>query len=267
MLAILYDGNVRRIVLLAGITSIASGAWAGPLVATVGQNTNIALVDAATNSDTPFGTTPFISDSLAVDNAGTLYAANSSGVIFSVSGFPIPVGPTGYSQIGDLDYANNGLWGFSNANQSLFFYDFGSSSVTYSASDASLSGFTITGVAFDPFSNSVYLSGNQGLNNDSLFKWQSNAASFVGAINHTDALSYVSDIDFDAAGNLYAMTWYHRDFNLVNKLTGATTWVSNGPHRDVTGMAIMPVPEPTGLLLFGPAAVVALRRRRSRSRS
>jgi len=243
---------VRYLVSFFGFSAIASSAVASPIVATVGMNTSIALVDAATNTDTPLGNSPFITDSLAVDNSGTLYAANAGGVIFDISGFPIPIGPTGYAQIGDLDFANNGLWGFSNASQTLFFYDFGSSSVTYSASDASLSGYTITGVAFDPFSNSVYLSGNQGLNNDSLFNWQSNAASYVGAINHSDAFSYVSDIDFDASGNLYAMTWYHRDFRLVNKYSGATTPVSNGPHRDVNGMAILPVPEPTGLFPAGP---------------
>lgn len=59
-----------------------------------------------------------------------------------------------------------------------------------------------------------------------------------------DAFSYVSDIEFDASGALYAVTWFHRWFYTVNTSNGATSFVSAGPHRDTTAMALNPVPEP-----------------------
>ncbi|MBL8060027.1 MAG: PEP-CTERM sorting domain-containing protein [Chthonomonas sp.] len=79
---------------------------------------------------------------------------------------------------------------------------------------------------------------------------------------HGDANSYVADIDFDSAGTLYAMTWYHRDFYTVSQTNAAIGFVSAGPHRDVTAMAIQAVPEPVtcGALALGLLGL--LRRRR-----
>ena len=62
-------------------------------------------------------------------------------------------------------------------------------------------------------------------------------------------------------GALYAMSWFHRDFYKVNPMNAATSLVSSGPHRDSTGMALSPVPEPLGLGVLA-IGIVALGRRR-----
>lgn len=240
-------------------------AQAAPIVRTVQTNQALQLVNVATNTDSSLWSTPFATDSLAIDLGGSLYSADPNGVIFNVtSAIATPVGPTGFTQVGDLDFAPGGLWGFSNANQRLFFFDLGTTSVTYSVNLSSFASSTVTGVAFDPFSGSVFLSANTGFNSDQLFMVASAAtsASLVGNMVHADALSYISDIDFDGAGTLYAMTWFHRDFYSVNPSNGATSLISNGPHRDVTGLAIdaSVVPEPASFLAL--AGGLALLRRR-----
>lgn len=79
-------------------------------MATLDTNTLRDQVDVATNKDVPISNNPFASDSLAASAAGTLYSADASGVIHDVTtGFPIPVGPTGRTQIGDLVMGVNGL--------------------------------------------------------------------------------------------------------------------------------------------------------------
>lgn len=226
-------------------------------------NQTIDLVSVATNTDVPATTTPFPSDSLAVSPGGTLYSADGFGNLWDVTGPPIPVGPTFRTQIADLDWAANGLWGYSNASQELFFFDLGSSTVTYAATltlPGSLSpSVVVSGVAHEAATGDIYLSAWDGLNNDFLLRVAASTttALLVGAMSHGDGFSYISDIDFDGSGNLYAMTWFHRWFYSVSPTTAATTFVSSGPHRDSTAMALQPVPVPAAAWLLG-AGLVAL---------
>ncbi len=209
---------------------------------TLNYNQGINLVNVPSNAEFPFIPSPVISDSLAADTSGVLYVADSGGTIYSVQG-GIPLGSVGSGQIADLYFAAGGLWGFSNANSKLFFFDLGSASVTYSLSiTAGLGGNTITGVAQHPSTGDLYLSGYTAYNQDSLLlllDLNTATASLVGSLTHGDAASYVSDIEFDSLGNLLAMTWYHRDFYQVNPANAATSLISNGPHRDVTGLAVL----------------------------
>lgn len=241
---------------------------AAPLGWVLNTNQTLELVDLASNADAPAGSTFFASDSLAVSPAGTLFAADAAGVLWDVTGPPIPAGATMRAQIGDLDWAAGGLWGYSNASQELFFFDLGSSSVTYATPlslPASLSAATVvTGVAHQVASGDIFLSAYDGLNNDVLLRVPAaaSAAQLVGTLSHGDSFSYVSDIDFDASGTLHAMTWFHRWFYSVDTSTAATTLLSMGPHRDATALALTPVPEPTAgwLLAAGLAAGAAWRR-------
>jgi hypothetical protein len=250
---------------------VAAGAGAAPFAYTVGANNAIEWVDVATNADTAAGATLFATDSLAIDPGGVLYSADPNGVLFDVTGPNFPVGPTGYGQIADLDYAPHGLWGFSNQGQTLFFYDLGLNAVTASLSDPALSAYTITGVAHRASDGSIFLSGYDALLVDWLFQVAPSAtsATLVGAIAHGDGASYVSDIDFDpASGTLHAMTWFHRWFVTVDPVTAATALVSAGPHRDATGMALPAIPEPGTLaLMLTGFALLAARRGAGSSRS
>jgi hypothetical protein len=222
------------------------------------HNTNqtIDLVNLATNGDAPASSSFFASDSLAVSPAGTLYAADGLGVLWDLTGPPLPAGPTLRTQIADLDHDNGGLWGYSNASQELFWFDLGSLAVAYAtplALPASLSAATVvTGVAHQPGSGDIYLSAYDGLNNDWLLRVPaaSSTAQLVGGLAHGDSFSHISDIDFDAGGTLYAMTWFHRWFYSVDTSTAATSFLSAGPHRDSTGLALLPVPEPASVWLW-----------------
>jgi hypothetical protein len=92
----------------------------------------------------------------------------------------------------------NGLWGFSNASQELFFFDFGTSSVTSAQTISGVGGSTITGVAYEGTTGDVYLSGNTGPNTDTLYLVPSSSGSAmsVGPMANGDAISYFSDIEF-----------------------------------------------------------------------
>lgn len=256
---------VSRVAHLFFALGLVSVVYAGPDAYELSFQA-IRKTDIATNTEISVGNTTFNTESLAIDSNGLLFSADSNGTLFNVTGpLPLFAGNTGYSQIGDLDFANGGLWGFSNANQTLFFYDFTASAVTFSLIDPALAALTITGVAFDFSSGSVYLSGNAGFNADQLFVVPTSSpnAQYVGPLSHTDAFSFVSDIDFDPSGTLYAVTWVHRHFYTVNPITAATVNVSMGPHRDVNAMAIAPVPEPASMIALG-LGLLAMRFRRRR---
>jgi hypothetical protein len=251
------------------VTSVATlvlalSAWAAPFAHVVGANNAIELVDVAANTDASAGATIFPTDSLAIAPSGSLYSADPNGVLFDVTGPNFPVGPTGFTLIADLDYAPHGLWGFSNQAQTLFFFDLTLNSVTASVTDPALSAYTITGVAHRASDGSIFLSGYDATQVDWLFHVAPSAtsAAVVGSLAHGDGASYVSDVDFDpSSGTLYAMTWFHRWFYSVDPVTAATTFVSSGPHRDATGMALPAVPEPGifALTLIGLAAVARRR--------
>ena len=255
---------LRPLIVLIGSLALASPGFAAPFAYEINFNTSLYRVNVANNNEILLGNTPFISESLAMSPTLSLYSADPNGVLWNITGAPIPVGPTGFTQIADLDWANNGLWGFSNPSSSLFFFDLGLNAVTYSAPITGLGAATVTGVAYDATTGDIYLSGNTGLNTDQLLRipFSTTAAVNIGAMPISDAFSYIADIDFDGAtGNLYAMSFYHRDFYTVNPTSGATTFVSTGPHRDTTAMALNPVPEPTTLAFLGMGALIFLRRR------
>jgi hypothetical protein len=250
---------LRPLIVLSSALALASPGFAAPFAYEINFNTSLYQVNVANNNEIPLGNTPFISESLAMSPTLSLYSADPNGVLWNITGAPVPVGPTGFTQIADLDWANNGLWGFSNPGSSLFFFDLGLNAVTYSAPITGLGAATVTGVAYDATTGDIYLSGNTGLNTDQLLRitFSTTAAVAIGAMPISDAFSYIADIDFDGAtGNLYAMSFYHRDFYTVNPTSGATMFVSTGPHRDTTAMALNPVPEPTTLALLGIGTLV-----------
>ncbi len=236
-------------------------AFGAPTAYVLNGNASIETVDVAINADSPFGNAPFFSDSLAISPTGDLYSADPGGVIWNLSG-PFPAGPTQMTQIGDLDWANSGLWGYSNASSVLFFFDLLNSAVTYTQTISIPNSAVVTGVAHQASTGDIYLSANTGLNTDFLYHVTafSSTATLVGSMSHSDSFSYISDIDFDASGNLHAMTWFHRHFYTVSLLDASTTFVSAGPHRDATGMALDPVPEPATLLGLA-IGLAALKRR------
>lgn len=261
-----YPRVSRPVLVLFSCLALVSPGFAAPFTYEINFNTTLYRVNVANNNEILLGNTPFISESLALSPTLALYSADPNGVLWDITGAPVPVGPTGFTQIADLDWANNGLWGFSNPGSSLFFFDLGLNTVTYSAAITGLGGATVTGVAHDAATGDIYLSANTGLNLDLLLKvpFSTTTALPIGAMAIGDAFSYIADIDFDGAtGNLYAMSFYHRDFYTVNPTSGATTFVSTGPHRDTTAMALNPVPEPAAATLFG-AGVLALSWRKAR---
>ena len=263
----MYNVSMRfAFIALFGCAS--SLALSIPFAKVLSANQQIRNVDMTTQTEPLLFTAGMPSESLAVSIGGTHYFADPVGNLWTpTSSGSIPAGSLGFGQIGDLDWTNNGLWGFSNANQSLFFYDLGSSSITASYTIPSLAALTVTGVAFRPSDSSIFLSARQGLNNDFLFQVpaSSSTASLIGSIPISDAFSYVADIDFDPTGTLYAMSFYHRDFYSVNVSTAATSFISAGPHRDVYAMALNPsaVPEPGTIVGLGVGLAAYLRRRRS----
>lgn len=247
-----FNRRFRAPLLAAAGLGLALSAGAAPQGWVLNTNQTLDLVDLATNADTPANSLPFGSTSLAATPGGQLISADAFGNLWDVTGPPIPIGPTGRTQIGDLDWAPGGLWGYSNASQELFFYDFGLATVTLAQGIVLPGGRVVTGVAHEAASGDVLLAATQGLNNDSLWRVPSAATSAVpvGLLAHGDSFSFISDIDFDAGGTLYAVTWFHRWFYSVSTTTAATTLLSAGPHRDTTAMALSPVPEPASAALL-----------------
>jgi hypothetical protein len=76
-----------------------------------------------------------------------------------------------------------------------------------------------------------------------------------------DVVSYFSDIEFDATGTLYAMSWFHRYFYTVSTTSAATSWLSIGPHHDFTAMAFA-VPELSSAIGLAWGSLILIRYRR-----
>lgn len=237
--------------LLLGI--ITSRAMAAPFVRVANSNGTVELVNVATNTDVPLVSLTFPTNSLALAPSGALYAADPSGNLWDVSVVPIPAGSIGKADIGDLDWSGSGMWGFSNATNELFFFDTGSSSVTYNQGLSLPAGLTVSGVAHQDATGDTFLSAYDSGFNSYLFRNPVSSASLnlVGSMLHSDGGSYVSDIEFAASGALFGVTWFHRHFLTVNPLTAATSTVSMGPHRDSTAFALRPVPEPASVIALG----------------
>ncbi len=256
---------MRPLFSLGCLAFFASISRAAPIAWISNSNATIDTVNVATNGSVLYGSTPFVTDSLARTSAGNLIIANSGGVLWDVTGSPIPIGATGKSQIGDLDYGVGGVWGYSNASQELFFYDLGLFAVTYSQVISIPTTATVEGVAFQPTTGDIYLSAHVGLNTDRLLHVPAFAtsATLIGSMANSDPFSYFSDIDFDASGTLYAVSFYHRYFYTVSTATAATSFISAGPHKDTTGMALNPVPEPATLACFAVGSMLLRRRKKT----
>lgn len=253
---------MRTLTFMSLIVLVAQISLAAPTAWIANYNLTIHQVDAATNAEVPAGGFPAHADSLARTPTGQLICDDPAGNLWNVTGAPIPAGSTGRTQIGDLDYGNGGLWGYSNASSELFFFDLSTWTVSY-AQPIAVPG-TVTGVAYQPGTGDIYLSSYASLNNDFLYRvpFMGVAAVPIGAMSNGDAFSYFSDIDFAPSGNLIGVTFYHRYFYNVSTSTAATTLLSTGPHRDTTAMALNPVPEPATFALLPAAAAMLLRRKR-----
>ncbi len=257
---------MRSLLTLSVFGILCQISTATPLAWILNTNTTIDVVNVATNGSAPAGTTPFISQSLARTPSGNLISAGPNGALWDVTGGPIPVGATGRTQIGDLDYGSGGLWGYSNASQELFFFDLTLLTVTYAQVISMPSTITVEGVAFQQSTGDIFLSVHAGLNTDRLLHVAASAtsATLVGPMANGDAFSYFSDIDFDSTGTLYAVSFFHRYFYTVSTANAATSFVSSGPHKDTTGMALDPVPEPTTIAIVG-LGMLAIRRKKQHS--
>jgi hypothetical protein len=219
---------------------------AAPFARVANSNMTIESVDTPTNLGTLVTNLNFLSESLALSPMGSLYVADPGGNLWEVSTNPIPAGGTGRTGTADLDWSGNGMWSFSDGSSELFYFDLGATAVTYSQTLNIPVGLTVSGVAHQDSTGDTNLSAFDGALNTYLFKNPVSSASLnlVGTMLHTDTASYVSDIEFDASGRLYGVTWFHRHFMTVNPLTAATSTVSMGPHRDSSAFALDPVPEP-----------------------
>lgn len=257
---------MQKLAIAIGLVCCCSSALSAQLGYVLNTNQTIELTNVSTNNSVPFSTTFFPSDSLAITPAGSLISADPNGVLWDVTAAPIPIGPTGKTQVADLDFAPNGLWGFSNSTNELFFFDLGLNTTTYSQAISLPGTGIVTGVAFETSSGDTYLCSHTSVNNDFLLRIPAftSTAQLVGAMNNGDAFSYFSDIDFDASGTLYAMSWFHRYFYTVSTANGNTTFVSAGPHRDTTGLALSPVPEPASLAVIVMGIGVLARKRQTK---
>jgi len=250
------------VLLLGGLTTFAFGA---PFVPIANSNWTIESVDVPTNSGVIVTNLTFPTNSLALSPAGALYVADPAGNLWDVTGPPIPAGSIGMADIGDLDWSANGMWGFSNATSDLFFFDVGSMTVTYSQGLTVPVGLSVSGVAHQDSTGDTYLSAFDAGLNSYLFKNPSSSATLnlVGTMSHSDAGSYISDIEFDAGGILRGVTWFHRHLLTINPTSAATSTISVGPHRDSTAFAMNPVPEPSTIVAIALCLHGLGRRKRS----
>lgn len=244
---------------------VVSGAVASasPIPYITSLNGFLLKVDAANNTPTNVGPSGLATDSLAQDINGNLWAASASGGLYQVNGSGstfVTNLPSG--NIGDLDCDAFGIWGFSNATSTLFYYSFTMSTVVLQTPVPTLLGSTVTGVAYD--SGRIYLSTQLG---NMLYMMPNPIIpiiSFVGLMPTTD--NNFGDIDFDpASGQLYGVTYNNRSWYTINPNNGLTQLVTptTSGVLDITGIA-MPVaaPEPSTWLALGFGTVLLIRRRR-----
>lgn len=220
--------------------------------------------DVPPNNDTLVGPSGVATDSLAADVNGKLYSADATGNIFQVTGSGATfVGPTGLGLIGDLDGDANGLWGYSNSQSILFYYDLGLNNVTIQTPMPQLIGQTINGVALSG-AGSIFLSTKIGNVLHEVMNPLAPVSTMIGAMATADG--EFGDIDFDpATGILYGVTYANRWWYTIATSNAATVNVSpyNMGLLDITGMAMpVAVPEPATFVGLGLALLASLRARK-----
>lgn len=256
---------------LAAALAIAGTAGAVPFFEAANMMGPLWRVDLATNAGLSSGNATFATDSLAGTTPGVFYAADALGSVHQVGAGPaVLVGNTGFVQIAELDAdpTLQGLWGFSNAGDVLFYFDLTVRAVTV---QHQISGLVspISGLAVGPGST-FYLSDFQ----NQLLSVAAPPgsppvlpATTIGTMLTTDGR--IGDIDFEpGTGRLIAATWSDREVLEVSTLTAATQQlhpqVTNplDGGLDINAITFTVVPEPAGALALAAGLGLWARRRR-----
>ncbi|MBS1717990.1 MAG: hypothetical protein JSS72_09700 [Armatimonadetes bacterium] len=248
-------------ILVGGTAQMA----ASPFAYATNYVQDLYRIDLNSSASQFIGNIGFAAQGLALTTSGRLFATNSTGKLFDVTGAVVtPIMNLGALQIGSMDAQGNNLWGFDNTSNKLFEFDTVSMTFVQWSSAITLPS-PVNALTIDSSGNFLAMIGS-GTSNK-MIKIQNGtwAASVInpnpGLTDLCEAMNFLSD------GNLYAAVLGDWRYELDPTTGAVINGFYSGIHRDWADMTTdrhNVTPEPlslAGLSLFG----LALRRRKNQS--
>lgn len=257
--------KMRVLAPVAFLALTAGQAEAAQLAYVTNYVQQLMRIDVQSSATILIGNLGFAAQGLAQTSSGKLYATNTSGGLFDVTGGVVtPIAPLGALSVGGMDSSGSTLWGYDNTSKRLFEYDpIATSFVQWSPV---LNIPSVEAIAIDPAGDFLFTSKVSSLVDR--FGKITNGTWGVTVINPNMGLADNCEaMDFLPDGKLYAAVLGDTRYEL-NPLTGtAVSGFFSGVHRDWADMAA-PVsastPEPATLLAVAGGLGALLRSRRRR---
>jgi hypothetical protein len=257
---------VTRVSILAAIfcACFASLSMAAPSGWALDYNGILKTVDlngpsVVTNGATGIGGSQL--GGLAISGASQLFATDNGGNLYTVAnnGALSLVGNTGVTGLRGLDFnSTNTLMIAMDSAAPANFWQITPGGVASYLSTSNLTGGSIESIAVASNTTAYVLRVNGTSSTD--FGRLNLGSGVITLLSNIP--NRVEGLDFASDGNLYALGWTGKTYQ-IDPFTGAYTMTVNTGGEDWAALAAA-IPEPTGLCPMGIAAMLGLRRRRSR---
>ncbi len=253
-----------RAALAAAFVSAALPSFAGVFAYVTNYRQELEKIDLTSPATALVANIGFTAEGLAMTSSGTLFATNSAGKLFNITGGIVtPFSNLGALSVGGMDSAGATLWGYDNASNRIFEYDPTPQTFTTWSPNLNIP-FPVKALVIDPTGgflavvNPVF--GTQKLLHISNTWTVSVVNANMGLADDLEAMDFLSD------GNLYGAVLGDIRYQ-IDPLTGnVLNTVPQVIHRDwadMTAIPNRPVPEPASMAALGIGLVALIKRRRN----
>lgn len=253
--------NLKKTLLPAFGLVLTCVAHAAQVAYATNYHLDLMRIDLTSPATQMIGSIGFVAEGLAATSGGTLYATNSAGKLFDVTGAIVtPVANMGSVSVGAMDSKGSTLWGWDNTSKRVFEYDPVSTSfLQWSTAMTNIP--SIEAMAIDANGDFLFVSNaSASVQRFGKIVKSSWTASVINSNMNLNDECHA--IDFGNNGKLYAATWGDWRFEIDPTTGSQLSGFFSGVHRDWADMTVVPVPEPASLAALAGGLFLVLRKKR-----